>query len=333
MLKLKESTRTMLLELKVQNAFNGSKEDGGLSQRELTQVIAAHHAEFAFCDEAERPAFSAQAWEAAQPSGSAAALKRRGDTLCSEDFSAWYDGFLSHIDSERVSPTARSGRKTAVNISSSRLSPFSSDGTWTVPMERLQDALDASWAKLCTPLLIDLTADGGHGESTPLEVYVSYSGDRLLDLKRLVIEVDIKKSKSREQALDEMRAKLVIAMRRGYNIVFMLGNAAPKLRSRFTSGSQLPYILLEDNAEVQRVIGGAEDWRKVEWSRELLTTADSLYVVHQDFNVIALTRFAPDTYEGFLGKELPLSSMQHIKVTRSSEGASERVHPSLRAYA
>ena len=83
------------------------------------------------------------------------------------------------------------------------------------------------------------------------------------------------------QALDEMRAKLVIAMRRGYNIVFMLGNAAPKLRSRFTSGSQLPYILLEDNAEVQRVIGGAEDWRKV------LTIAHAAFIPHAHSHALA----------------------------------------------
>ena len=69
---------------------------------------------------------------------------------------------------------------------------------------------------------------------------------------------------------------------------------------------------------MQRVIGhGAEDWRSVEWSRALLTEDDQIYVVHPDFNVIAVTRFAPDAYEGFLEKELPLASMQHIRVTRT----------------
>ena len=135
-------------------------------------------------------------------------------------------------------------------------------------------------------------------------------------MKRLVVEVDVKQEKSREAALEEVRAKLVLCMRRGYHFVLMLGNAAPKLRSRFTSATALPFTLLEDNAEVQRIIGPyAEDWRRVEWSRDLLTEADQIHVVHKDFNVIAVTQFAPDKYEAFLSKELPLCRMQHIKVT------------------
>ena len=48
-----------------------------------------------------------------------------------------------------------------------------------------------------------------------------------------------------------------------------------------------------------------------------LTEADLIYVVHTDFNVLAVTRFSPDAYEKYLQKELPLSSMQHIKVTKT----------------
>ena len=230
----------------------------------------------------------------------------------------WYSQFLSFIEDEKANPTTRSGRKLVKEAS---LGGFTSDGLWTVPMNKLQDALDASWAKLKTPLLIDTTAEGGSGEPTPLEVFFSYSGDRILDLKRIVIEVDVKKTKSREQALEEMRAKLVLSMRRGYFVVFMMGNAAPKLRSRFTSAAHLPFVLLDDNAEVQRVIGGAEDWRKVDWSRELIKESDDIYTIHRDFNVLAVTQFAPDSYREFLSKELPLSSMQHIQVTRSEAAA------------
>lgn len=184
-LKLKETARTMLLELKVSNAFDTCGKDAdacGLTKEDLSQLIGGHHHEFAFCDEAELPDYCCRAWEEAQPGGSAAALMRRGDVLQYEDFSAWYQSFLAFLECAKARPTARPADVCADG-------PFASDDTWGVPMERLQDALDAAWAKRRTPLLIDMTADGGRGDSTPLEVYFSYSGDKIIDWKRLVVEV------------------------------------------------------------------------------------------------------------------------------------------------
>ena len=302
LLALRETVSSMLLQLKVQHAFDGGD---GLSEAAMERLVRAHHAENAFCEEGEISAFASKAWHDAQPSSSRA-LHRPLDR---EAFEAWYDVFLAFLENEKTKPKKAHGGDAAVGSSS-----FTGDATWTVPMASMQDALEDSWAKGRTPLLIDMTADGG--DSTPMETFFAYSGDKVIDLKRLVIEVDVRKEKSCEEALEEMRAKLVLAMRRGYHLVLMLSNSAPRLRSRFSSSAHMPYTLLEDNAEVQRVIGAeAEDWRHVGWSRDLLTEDDQVYVVHQDFNVLAITRFAPDVYEGYLGKELPLQSMQHIRVT------------------
>ena len=163
MLKLKESAKTMLLELKVSNSFSAKDSDEcGLTKADLAQLIGAHHREFAFCVEADLPEYCSTAWDEAQPSGSAAALQRRGDVLQYEDFSSWYQAFLTFLECEKARPTARPVTDEGAS------DPFASDDTWTVPMERLQEALDASWAKRRTPLLIDMTADGGLGEQTPL---------------------------------------------------------------------------------------------------------------------------------------------------------------------
>lgn len=341
-LKLKETARTMLLQLKVQAMFSGDdeKQCTGMTKDTLSQLIRAHHAEVAFVHDEELAAFTAEAWEEAQPDSSAKGITHSA-------FTAWYTEFLESIERYKANPTAWASR--AHDVSSSGVSQFENDGPWSVPMNGLQDALEAAWAKGRTPLLVDMTADGARGDATPLEIFYSYSGDRLLDMKRMVVEVDVKNNKTAEEALDDARAKLVVAMRRGYKLVFMLGNAAPKLHSRFTSKAHLPYVLLEDNAQVQRAVGA--DWRTVEWSRELLTEADQIYMVHArgshstrrcgcarararapllsvphrvwcaqvhpDFNVLVITRFAPADYESFLGKELPLASMQHIKVTRA----------------
>ena len=306
----------MLLQLKVDCAF--AEDSDGLEAEDLQRVIAAHQREFAFCDEDEVASFAAREWESIQETSSRV-LHRPLDR---EAFANWYTGFLSFLESERANPTSRPcGGAAAVSVIAS--GPYSSDGPWTASMTDMHDAFEAAWAKGRTPLLLDMSSfDEGSqhrsGEATPLETFFAYSGDKLIDLKKIVVEVDVNRERSLQSALEEMRAKLVLCMRRGYHLVLMLGNSAPHVRSRYTSDAHLPYVLLEDNAEVQRAIGHAgEDWRRVEWTRLLLTEADQIRVVHQDFNVLAITRFAPDKYEGFLRKELPLPSMQIIRVTRA----------------
>jgi len=191
------------------------------------------------------PAFVARSWEDARR-GSRAGL------LNQDCFSTWYVGFLAFIEKCKRAQQQQVDAGLASDAHSLH-NPFVGDGLWMVPMASLQDALEASWAKGRTPLLIDSTSDGG--ESTPLETYYAYSGDRCLDMKRAVVEVDVKKEKTLDEVLAEMRAKLVLSMRRGYHVVYMLGNAAPRLRSRFSSARHLPFVLLADNGEVQRVLG------------------------------------------------------------------------------
>ena len=356
-LGLKETARTMLLQLKIQNAFFGAKrEDQGLAKREFEALVCEHRAQCEYiCDEPDLPEFvevclrlllelwdtgtrlvlliwlvlscaahlphvhvrvcaiRQQAWCVARKGCSSTA-----PYLHQEAFTKWYVGFLAYIEKcKRVAQQMEAeGCDTGASCSLCS-NPFTGDDMWTTPMASLQEALEASWAKGRTPLLIDATADGG--ESTPLETYYAYSGDKVLDLKRAVVEVDVKKEKTLEQALAALRVKLVLSMRRGYHAVFMLGNAAPKLKSRFSSPKQLPYVLLSDNAQVSRVLGreGGEDWRTVEWTRDLLTEDDCVNVVHRDFQVVCVTRFPVDEFSGLLGRELPLRTMQHIRVTKT----------------
>jgi hypothetical protein len=49
-------------------------------------------------------------------------------------------------------------------------------------MKMLQDALQASWKKGKTPLLIDTTED--QGGFSALETFYSYSGHQLLEMKK-----------------------------------------------------------------------------------------------------------------------------------------------------
>jgi len=188
---------------------------------------------------------------------------------------------------------------------------------WSADLKDLADALSKAWGKGKTPLLIDATGDEDGG-FTALETYFSYSGHALFELKKMVVEVNMKQTKTLEEAQDEARAKLLLAMKRGLQFVMLLSNSAPPLKSRFCAAGSLPYTLLEDHAAVASCRGTAVEWKDVPWTKQLIRAEDKLMFVHQDFNVLAVTKFSEADYAEFLQAELPLDAMQHIKVTKQS---------------
>lgn len=184
-------------------------------------------------------------------------------------------------------------------------------------MVGLPKALAAAHDAGRTPLVIDGTGDDeGGGGTTPLEVFYSYSGEVLLEMKRFVVEVSVKKAMTVEEALKEARTKLVAAMKCGASLVVLLSDAAPPIKSKFTSPATLPYTLFEDYGAVAMACG--EHWRSSPWCRELsLAEADNIVLVHENFRVCVVTKFSREDYAEFLADELPLGKMQHIFVRRS----------------
>ncbi len=179
-------------------------------------------------------------------------------------------------------------------------------------MPRLAAATRAAWDAGRTPLLVDATGDADGGFS-PLETYFSYSGDALIEVKRYVVEVNMKKQMTLEQARAEWRGTLLGAMKHGHTLALLLANSAPPLRSRFCHPGSLPFALLEDAAAVAAAGAAGARWEGVPWAAALLAPGE-LLLVHADFKVLAVTRFSKEDYAEFLGDELPLGSMQHILV-------------------
>ena len=71
-------------------------------------------------------------------------------------------------------------------------------------------------------------------------------------------------------------------------------NSAPPIKTKFNSPTQLPYLLLEDNAAVASVCGA--DWQKTEWTKALLTDDDKIVFVHKDFQVREQPRWEVATW-------------------------------------
>ena len=185
------------------------------------------------------------------------------------------------------------------------------DGAWETTLKQLQHALDEAWAQQRTPLLVDATQCEGSSHSQ-LETFYSYSGDQLLELKKMVVEVNMTKVKSVEDALGEAREKLVRAMKYGTSLVMLCSSAAPPMTSKFTAVDTLPLALF-DAAAVQAVRGPEGD-TKTSWAAKVLRPEDGVVFVKETFNVIVVTKFDVDDYAEFLQAELPMDLLQPIIV-------------------
>ena len=198
-------------------------------------------------------------------------------------------------------------------------------------MSQLQKALQQAWNVGKTPLLIDCTTaegeDRGSGFS-PLEVFYSYSGEGLIELKKAVVEVGMKKTKTVEQVQAEFAKVLLMCLKQGRMLTLLCSTSAPPMTSKFAANC--PHFPLDilDCEKVKPVVGdegvinGSWVERVVTWSQgEGLHTNPSygpIIQVHKDFRVVVVTKFAIEDYADFLGSEWPLEKMQPMRVFAES---------------
>jgi len=181
-------------------------------------------------------------------------------------------------------------------------------------MPQLPSAIDHAISRGKTPLLIDATV-GVEGEDfSPLETFYSYRSEALVEMKKMVVDVNMTKEKTLEEALEGCKKKLVDAIKHGKSLMIMMSNSAPPLTTKFTSPTTLPIDVL-DATKVKAVL--SKDYR--EWEGTFLpliidAEKDKCPMVHKDFKVVLVTKFCAEDYAEFLGDEIPLGLMQPIKV-------------------
>lgn len=286
--------------------------DSFLSLKEFAAFIKAKQEEFAFEREDALGLYIKKAFAAA---GAVPPEKKVG----LEGWSRWLPTFLDYYEGLIREDDARIAAKAqakADEAAAAKAASFSGPGPWPCKLAQLLDALFAAWSAGKTPLLIDCTWDEG-AQYSQLETFYSYSGHQLLELKKMVVEVNLKKTVTLEEAQEQARRKVTLAMHRGCHLIVLCANAAPPFTSKFSRPDCLPLELL-DCAKVSEILGvdAPVDWRK-SFAGALPRDGDTdrMHYVHKDFGVVVVTRFSPEDYEGFLAAELPLSKLQPIVVT------------------
>ena len=110
--------------------------------------------------------------------------------------------------------------------------PTFSGDVWDCPMSKLQFAYMQAWESNMTPLLVDTTNDGKDQDFSPLETFFGYSGEGLIELKKAVVEVGMKKTKSLEQVQEEFAEKLALCLKQGRCLTLLCSNSAPPFLSK-----------------------------------------------------------------------------------------------------
>ena len=107
---------------------------------------------------------------------------------------------------------------------------------WLKPYERgLLLAFERCHAQHKTPLLLDDKADA------LVDTYYSYQASIVIEAKRLVLDVAMKR-KTHEEVMESLRRELVAAMRFGHVLYVRLGDSAADFRTMFNGEDTFPYV-------------------------------------------------------------------------------------------
>mmetsp|Transcript_40382 Transcript_40382/g.95975 ORF Transcript_40382/g.95975 Transcript_40382/m.95975 type:complete len:407 (-) Transcript_40382:148-1368(-) len=309
----KKESKAMSLDPKKVFEEMDQDKDQALNLRELAKLIRKVENEEGFLGDLD---FSGYCKEQL-----AAADTDKDGKLNFAEFVPWFKGFIHHVESirdkfEQELLERKQARDQAPAPAAPNPSRFSGDGVWDCPLPAVVGALEAAWAKKKIPLLIDDTMEDRETlDPSPLELFFQYGGYTLLEMKRMVVEVNMQKVKPLDTAMEEARQKLVRAIKFGNVLCVLLANSVPPIKSKFNADDTLPLAIFDGNL-VSAVVGAVVGSSQIEgsWVEKVIRKADDCAMVRDKFNVLVVTKFRREDYEDFLKEDVPLDHMQHIHV-------------------
>ena len=297
--------------------FSRHKGEGGMERKHMSNLIRELNQEGIWDDDAF-PALVKSEWEKLVGSTDRQAIASL------DQFVVWFPMIQQQVDNVKRQRTLEEEAAAAAKAALSKAA-FAGE-VWECPLSKLSDAYAAATAASKTPLLIDMT--GTKDEPyTALETFYSYSGDVLVELKKLVVEVSMKKTKTLEEAHEELAKKLAISLKQGRPLILLCSNSAPPFTSKYaTNAARFPAELL-DASKTKAILADNEADLTGSYLGPFLSYAQSeykgnpsmeVYVPHKDFHVVVCTKFSTDDYKDFMGVEWPWELLQPIKIWKES---------------
>lgn len=231
------------------------------------------------------------------------------------EFTAWYPTFLETVELKIAEDKAEEERKEqeALAARQAKLDRCSGDGVWKVPLNEIEFAMDKAVEKGKTPLIIDNT------ENQRVETYFTYRSCYVVECKKWIMEKATKKTPPAD-ILKEERERFFRAkcFKHGQTVMFRLATTACDLNNTFSS-PEFPSTELLNCEAVKKVLGidNASNFKGSPFEK-MCPDSESLMEyttmgVHEKFNVLAITLFKEEDYEGYLKDMIPLPYLQPIK--------------------
>lgn len=235
-----------------------------------------------------------------------------------EEFLAWWPQFVEATEAacaERDALEKKQEEEKAAKAAA-KAARFDGDGTWTIALEELEDAIKAAYAKDKTPLIIDNT------EGFRTEVFFTYSNAYILECKKMIMD----KAKGKEdpdivqKILEEERERFWRGncFKHGQTVLFRMANSACDIKGTFNS-EVFPTLKLLDAKEVKKVLGPdqADNFKSSPFMPMCMTddqkTEHTCMGVNDKFRVVVITQFKEEDYKEYLDAMFPLDLCQPIK--------------------
>jgi len=256
---------------------------------------------------------------------SMAGSEDRNAVATKAQFFEWYPTFATHLDGVKAAALAEQAARDAEREAKAA-KPCWEGKLWSCAMPRLDEAINTAWEAGKVPLIVDASYNEGERESgfSPLETFYSYSTACFVEMKKLSVQVAVKKEKTIEQAKDEVAKQLLAAIKTGNPFVMLCSTGVPPLEKYFDA-EKLPKEVLAAAAvreaqardNVHDTLFGPMVKRFEEDNKGKAAPWGTILRVHEGFRTVVVTKFLPDgedSYEGFLKDTFPLDQMQAIKV-------------------
>lgn len=181
----------------------------------------------------------------------------------------------------------------------------------TIPFKQIDDAISSAWAFKKTPLILCC------GKCSVVDTYLCYRSYATIDAKMYLSKVVVKKEMTIEEAREDIRKKLVGAMRNGRQIHIGMGNSAVAFKEQYCAPDDFPESLFNnelwlDEANYSKVIR-PEDLEKWEgaFPGKMKEGCEAYSFITSDFT--------PESAQEHLSKALPwLDQMPIIIIDPSS---------------
>jgi len=178
---------------------------------------------------------------------------------------------------------------------------------------------------LC-PLLVCPKFKETKEDVNPVDVWLSYQETEIIDATSLLNQLSIKKTKTKPQLLEQMRSKLVNAIKNGKYLLIRFGEQCVTLEKDWNGG---PEVFPIPEVFKPSLIRDPEVFMKLVREEDKCVPGSTMKVFiprPEQFKVVVTSELEPHNWQRYLKKSLPLEFFRVFFVVREKPKLTKERH-------